>query len=166
MNNTYLFLVYSICAIIIIYLIHTIILSELNKYHIKYDYDDYDDYNDNTQMKKYSLRNTYIKALEQRELNSINKVFMDNANSKIHNTVYFTIMCIELIDRPIEECKKYDGYKEWSLREKRKYGIITIPNINPKLIRNRIIYNLQNVFPDSNITQGYKNCCDYYKITW
>ena len=32
-NNTYLFLVYSLCAITIIYLIHTVILTELNKYN-------------------------------------------------------------------------------------------------------------------------------------
>ena len=25
---------------------------------------------------------------------------------------------------------------------------------------------LNKVFPDSNITHSYKNCCDYYKITW
>ena len=170
MNNIYLFLVYSLCAITIIYLIHVVILTELNKYNKDSDKHNNktgdDNYDDNIEMLSYQLRGLYINSIVERELRTINGVLMSNANNGIHNSGYFTIMCIELIDRPIEKCKSHDGYKEWSFREKQRYGTITVPNINPKLIQNRVIYKLQNVFPDSNITQSHHNCCDYYKITW
>jgi hypothetical protein len=167
MNNIYLFLVYSLCAITIIYLIHTVILTELNKYNKDSDNKTGDDnYDDNVEMLSYQLRGLYINSIVERELRTINGVLMSNANNGIHNSGYFTIMCIELIDRPIEKCKSHDGYKEWSFREKQRYGTITVPNINPNIIRNRVIHKLQNVFPDSNITQSHHNCCDYYKISW
>lgn len=173
MNNTYLFLVYSLCAITIIYLIHTVILTELNKYNKYSDKgsnnktgDDNYDYDDNQQMAKYKLRGIYIDSIEQQQMRIINNNMMYHANDRIRNSGYFTIMCIELLDRPIEKCKSHDGYKEWLLQEKRRYGTITLPNINKNIIRNRIIYKLQNVFINSNITQSYKNCCDHYKITW
>ena len=104
MNNIYLFLVYSLSTITIIYLIHAVILTELNKYN------------------------------------------KHNNKTGDYN---------------------YDGYKEWSLREQHNGNTFTKnKNINPNIIRNRVIHKLQNVFPDSNITQSHHNCCDYYKITW
>ena len=66
-------------------------------------------------------------------------------------------MCIE---KPIhiDECIKYDGYKYWS--ERSQY------HVKPKEIINRVIKKIQTTFPESNITKGYKNCCDEYRISW
>lgn len=34
------------------------------------------------------------------------------------------------------------------------------------LTPNQLIEKLQSSFPGSNITKGYKNCCDQYRINW
>ena len=159
MNNTYLFLVYSLCAITIIYLIHVVILTELNKYNKHSDNKTGDDnYDDNVEMLSYQLRGLYIEVKVEDIFNNIYEGVIQTALIG-KTSLGFSIMCIQFKNHPVEGCNNYDGYKEWSLREKNK-------NINPNIIRNRVINKLQNAFPDSNITHSHHNCCDYYKITW
>ena len=166
MNNTYLFLVYSLCAITIIYLIHVVILTELNKYNKHNNKTGDDNYDDNVEMLSYQLRGLYIEVkVEDTFSNIYEHVIQTALNGK--TSLNFTIMCIQFKDHPVEGCNNYDGYKEWSLREQHNGNTFTKnKNINPNIIRNRVIHKLQNVFPDSNITQSHHNCCDYYKITW
>ena len=180
MNNTYLFLVYSLCAITIIYLIHAVILTELNKHDKTGDnktgdnktgdkhsdkHSD-DNYDDNVEMLSYQLRGLYIEFKVEDTFTNIYKHVIGTAFDG-KTSLNFTIMCIQFKDHPVEKCKNYDGYKEWSLQEQRNGITFTKnKNINPNIIRNRVIYKLQKVFPDSNITQSHHNCCDYYKITW
>lgn len=33
-------------------------------------------------------------------------------------------------------------------------------------ITTSLISELQDIFPDINISKSYKNCCDYYQIKW
>ena len=67
----------------------------------------------------------------------------------------------------IEKCNNYDGYQEWLTKHKYTHNGDSISNnIHTRLIKNSVINKLQNVFPDSNITKSYKNCCEYYRINW
>lgn len=77
----------------------------------------------------------------------------------------FTIMCIR---NQYNNCDNYDGYQEWWRRYILRNGGDLIPKNDIRLeqIKMRIIEKIQNSFPDSNITKGYKNCCDAYNITW
>jgi hypothetical protein len=63
-------------------------------------------------------------------------------------------------------CENYDGYQEWWRQYILRNGGEQLPNIQSEKIKTRVIEKLQNVFPDSNITKGYKNCCDQYRINW
>ena len=166
MNNTYLFLVYSLCAITIIYLILTVILYELTKYYNKINMKYDDNYDDNVEMLSYQLRGLYIEVKVEDIFNNIYEGVIQTAlNGK--TSLGFSIMCIQIKNHPVEGCNNYDGYKEWSIRQQSRGNTFTKnKNINPNIIRNRVINKLQNVFPDSNITQSHHNCCDYYKITW
>ena len=166
MNNIYLFLVYSLSTITIIYLIHAVILTELNKYNKHNNKTGDDNYDDNVEMLSYQLRGLYIEVKVEDTFSNIYEYVIQTAlNGK--TSLNFTIMCIQFKDHPVEGCNNYDGYKEWSLREQHNGNTFTKnKNINPNIIRNRVIHKLQNVFPDSNITQSHHNCCDYYKITW
>ena len=74
-------------------------------------------------------------------------------------------MCIDLKNRTIEECVKYDGYDEWLKQQKKSYGFIIKYNIKPKIIRNRVINKFKENLSNDKIVKIYKNCCDYYKIS-
>jgi hypothetical protein len=163
MNNTYLFLLYILCTAVIIYLIHTVILTELNKYHKKQDNDDYDD---DPQMLSYQLRGLYIDSLVEDKFSYIQEHVIKSAlNGK--TSLNFTIMCLQLKNKKSnDKCNNYDGYNKWVLKEQ-NYNTIKVPkNINPNIIRNRVIHRLQYIFPDSNITKRQHKCCDHYKISW
>jgi hypothetical protein len=163
MNNTYLFLLYILCTAVIIYLIHTVILTELNKYHKKQDNDSYDD---NPQMLSYQLRGLYIDSLVEGTFSDIHEHVIESAlNGK--TSLNFTILCLQFKNRKLDDkCNNYDGYNEWVSKKQNNNGIIVSKNINPKIIRNRVIHRLQHIFPDSNITKNKHNCCYYYKISW
>jgi hypothetical protein len=77
----------------------------------------------------------------------------------------FTIMCIR---SQHTICENYDGYLEWWRQYILRNGGELIPknNIQSEQIKTRVIQKIQNAFPDSNITKGYKKCCDTYNITW
>ena len=104
-------------------------------------------------------KNNYIQGIVNRAYNSIySGVIKKTKEAK--NEYYFTIMCREIPFRPIEYCVKHNGYQEWLNYNHIEY------NIQPTVLSIDIINKLNKVFPDSNITHSYKNCCDYYKITW
>jgi len=104
-------------------------------------------------------KNNYIEEIAKQQYNSIFSSIIGLAIER--KTVgYYIIMCIE---KPIhiDECIKYDGYKYWSERSQYQRN-----GVKPKEIINRVIKKIQTTFPESNITKGYKNCCDEYRISW
>ena len=91
------------------------------------------------------------------------EITFDNIFDKIiesaklgQNEYRFTIMCH---DFGITDCEIHNINKnrEWARDH---------PYITNKQFATNIIYALHQTFPDSNITQIYKNCCDYYIIEW
>ena len=128
-------------------------------YNINYDYnnynkdinnDEYNDYDDNKDILSYQLRNVYIESIVDEIYRPIYFNIIKTAISG-KNSTNFKLMCF---DKPKPNCTNYHKYTK-------KINIVS-----PYIIRNRIIYKLQSAFPDSNITKYYKNCCEYYKVTW
>ena len=170
-----------LCVSIICIVLILILLSELEHFI---------DEEGNEILTTHQLRGMYVKEIvTERYTNIYNGVVEASLNGK--TTEYFNIMCIPLhipsttsteynrktstrlasstfsSKTSIEKCNNYDGYQEWLT--KRKYthnGDPISNNINTRLIKNSVINKLQNVFPDSNITKSYKNCCEYYRINW
>ena len=167
-----------LCVSIICIVLILILLSELEHFI---------DEEGNEILTTHQLRGMYVKEIvTERYTNIYNGVVEASLNGK--TTEYFNIMCIPLQtpsataygvqsltfasgygsqQTSIEKCNNYDGYQEWLT--KRKYthnGDPISNNINTRLIKNSVINKLQNVFPDSNITKSYKNCCEYYRINW
>jgi hypothetical protein len=145
-----------LCVSIICIVLILILLSELENFV---------DEEGNEILTNHQLRGMYVKEIvTERYINIYNGVVEASLNGK--TAEYFNIMCIPL-QTSIEKCNNYDGYQEWLT--KRKYthnGDPISNNINTKLIKKSVINKLQNVFPDSNITKSYKNCCEYYRINW
>ena len=145
-----------LCVSIICIVLILILLSELEHFI---------DEEGNEILTTHQLRGMYVKEIvTERYTNIYNGVVEASLNGK--TIEYFNIMCIPL-QTSIEKCNNYDGYQEWLT--KRKYthnGDPISNNINTRLIKNSVINKLQNVFPDSNITKSYKNCCEYYRINW
>jgi len=108
------------------------------------------------------LRGMYIEDIVDDRYNKIHNGVIENA-VKGKTNVDFTIMCIRSQHMI---CDNYDGFKEWWRQYILRNGGEQLLNIQSEQIKTRIIDKLQNVFPDSNITKGYKNCCDTYNITW
>jgi hypothetical protein len=105
-----------------------------------------------------------------------NSLYIDGIVDEIRNDVIesaikgktntdFTIMCIR---NQYTICDNYDGYQEWWRQNILRNGGELIPknNIQSEQIKTLVIQKIQNSFPDSNITKGYKKCCDIYNITW
>ena len=112
--------------------------------------DEYNDYDDNKDILSYQLRNVYIESI----VNDIYRpIYFNIIKTAISgkNSTNFKLMCF---DKSKPNCTNYHKYTK-------KINIVS-----PYIIRNRIIYKLQSAFPDSNITKYYKNCCEYYKVTW
>ena len=106
-------------------------------------------------------KNMYIYKMskEQYDIKSMKIIELAIQGKTDYN---FTIMCSETINIPIEVCIKYDGYKNWIIKYSKEYQ----NDIQPEEIRHKVIKKLQKTFPDSKITKSYKNCCDFYKISW
>jgi hypothetical protein len=120
------------------------------------------DENGNEIMTPNQLRGNFIEAVVNDRYNKIYRGVLDSS-IKGQTSFSFTIMCI----RPpnTRNCDNYDGYQEWF----QNYFGGTIPNIHSKqkqIIKKQVIEKIQNAFPGSNITKGYENCCDVYRITW
>ena len=122
-----------------------------------------DDYLDDTPndrniiLTPNQLRGMIVEAIVEMHYSSIYDTVIDGA-IKGKNVVYFTIMC----KKNEGACENYDGFQLWC---RRMHGD-SIPNINQELVKTRLIEKLQTSFPGSNITKGYKNCCDQYRINW
>ena len=167
-------MIYCLCAsilFIVIILIST--LSEFGKY-----IDENFDEDRNEIFTTQHLRIMYVEGI-------VNEIFTNIYNSVIGTSIkgkvfdYFTIMCIKSPDPNgarknyygddnSYSCDNYDGYQRWWIRQIKRTGGEVIPknNIQSEQIKRRVIQKIKTIFPDNNITNSYKNCCDQYKITW
>jgi len=115
-------------------------------------------------ISKHLLRGAYKEEREKESLKWFEMTF-DNIFDKIiesaktgKNEYSFNVMC-----RPLEhsnaDCEIHNigERKEWTNAH---------PFITKKQFITNVIDALQNSFPDSNFTQTYKNCCEYYTIEW
>jgi hypothetical protein len=163
-----------LCAsIIIIVIILISTLSEFGKY-----IDENFDGDGNEIFTTQHLRDMYMEGIVDDRYNKIrNYVIESAANGK--TSADFTIMCIRSPDSNgvrknyygddnSYSCDNYDGYQRWWIRQIKRTGGEVIPknNIRSEQIKTRVIQKIQGAFPDSNITNSYKNCCDQYNITW
>ena len=149
-------MIYCLCgSIIFMVIIMICVLSELGKYI---------DEDGNPRLTTQHLRGMYIDDIIDERYNKIHNYVIESA-VKGKTNIDFTIMCIR---NQHMICDNYDGYQEWWMRYILRNGGELIPknDIRSEQIKTRIIHKIQNAFPDSNITKGYKNCCDTYNITW
>ena len=149
-------MIYCLCgSIIFMVIIMIVFLSELGKYI---------DEDGNPILTTQHLRGMYIDNIIDERYNKVRNVVIESA-VKGKTNIDFTIMCIR---SQYNVCDNYDGYQEWWRRYILRNGGELIPknDIRSEQIKMRIIEKIQNSFTDSNITKGYKNCCDAYNITW
>jgi hypothetical protein len=102
------------------------------------------------------LRGMIVEDIVEMHYLSIYDAVIDGA-VKGKTVAYFTIMCFQS-----EGICDYDGFQVWTQRRYKD----SKPNINQELVKTRLIEKIQTSFPGSNITKGYKNCCDQYRINW
>jgi hypothetical protein len=102
------------------------------------------------------LRGMIVEDIVEMHYTSIYDTVIDGA-VKGKTVAYFTIMCYQS-----QGICNYDGFQVWTQRRYKD----SKPNINQELVKTRLIEKLQSSFPGSNITKGYKNCCDQYRINW
>ena len=102
------------------------------------------------------LRGMIVEDIVDKYYTSIYDTVIDSA-VKGKTVAYFTIMCFQS-----KGICDYDGFQVWTQRRYKD----SKPNINQELVKTRLIEKLQSSFPGSNITTGYKNCCDQYRINW
>ena len=137
----------SCCLCIIIIVFVLVVLNEIGK-NINDDGD--------IILTPNQLRGMIVEDIVDKHYTSIYDTVIDSA-VKGKNVAYFTIMCFQS-----EGICNYDGFQVWTQR-RYKYSK---PNINQELVKTRLIEKLKSSFPGSNITKGYKNCCDQYRINW
>lgn len=149
-------MIYCLCgSIIFMVIIMIVFLSELGKYI---------DEDGNPILTNQHLRGMYVECIIDDRYNKIYNHVIESAVKGKTNTD-FTIMCTR---NQYNVCDNYDGYQVWWRQYILRNGGELIPknNIKSEQIKMRVIEKIQNAFPDSNITKGYKNCCDAYNITW
>ena len=131
------------------------VLSELGKYI---------DEDGNPILTTQHLRGMYVDDIIDERYNKVRNYVIESA-VKGKTNADFTNLCIRS-ENTI--CDNYNGYQEWWRRYILRNGGELIPknDIRSEQIKTIVIEKLQNAFPDSNITKGYKNCCDTYNITW
>ena len=137
----------SCCLCIIIIVLVLVVLNEIGKY-VNEDGD--------IILTPNQLRGMIVEDIVEMHYSSIYDTVIDGA-VKGKTVAYFTIMCFQS-----EGICDYDGFQVWSQRRYKD----SKPNINQELVKTRLIEKLQSSFPGSNITKGYKNCCDQYRINW
>lgn len=119
---------------------------------------------------KYHLRGMHKEELERVIKNSIqntverlyHKILESARKGKINCP--FTFMCEE--ERTNTNCKIQNGHENWL--EKNPNNILASTNyyITIEQYTKNVTNLLNEIFPDSNITKIYKNCCEYYTIYW
>lgn len=134
-----------LCIIIIVLVL--VVLNEIGKY-VNEDGD--------IILTPNQLRGMIVEDIVEMHYSSIYDMVI-NAAIKGKTTVYFNIMCFQS-----EGICDYDGFQVWTQRRYKE----SKPNINQELVKTRLIEKIQTSFPGSNITKGYKNCCDQYRINW
>ena len=107
-------------------------------------------------LRPNQLRGMIVEDIVEKHYTGIYDTVIDGA-VKGKTVAYFTIMCFQS-----EGICNYDGFQVWTQRRYKD----SKPNINQELVKTRLIEKLQSSFPGSNITKGYKNCCDQYRINW
>ena len=119
---------------------------------------------------KNQLRGMYEEELSRilveeftSRIDSIQDKIIERAKNGV-NEYQFTIMCRKLQNYP--NCDYYDGHKEWLRSYPNSILSISKTFTTREEFTTSLITALQNIFPDTNITKLYKNCCDYYKIEW
>ena len=135
------------CLFISIIIIIVLVLNEIGKY-----------VNDDGDiiLTPNQLRGMIVEDIVEIHYTNIYDTVIDGA-VKGKTVAYFTIMCFQS-----EGICNYDGFQVWTQRRYKD----SKPNINQELVKTRLIEKLQSSFPGSNITKGYKNCCDQYRINW
>jgi hypothetical protein len=84
--------------------------------------------------------------------------------AKLGETEYqFTIMCESHTHR---NCEIQNGHQVWSQNNPNNIITTSKPYITIEQYTTNVINALHQTFIESNITKTYKNCCDYYTITW
>lgn len=96
-------------------------------------------------------------------IDSIQDKIIERAKNGV-NEYQFTIMCRKRENYP--NCDYYYGHKEWLKVHPKSILSISKTYTTREEITTTLITTLQNIFPDTNITKSYKNCCDYYQIEW
>ena len=119
-------------------------------------------------VSKYQLRGMHKEELEKFIQKSIqemvemiyHKILQSARKGK--NDCQFIIMCK---DSTITNCKINNDHP---LNYNNPINIITTTNayITFDQYTANITNHLEQIFPDSNITKIYKNCCDYLIIKW
>jgi len=106
------------------------------------------------------LRGMYINEIVDKHYNHIYTSIID-MKTYGYTASDFTLMCVQLQDG--HQCDNYDGSEEWLMRH---YGDPVAETIKLRLLKKEILRRVKRVFTDINITRGYKNCCEQYRITW
>lgn len=135
------------CLFISIIIIIVLVLNEIGK-NINEDGD--------IILTPNQLRGMIVEDIVEMHYTSIYDTVINGA-VKGKTVAYFTIMCYQS-----QGICNYDGFQVWTQRRYKDSN----PNINQELVKTRLIEKLQSSFPGSNITKGYKNCCDQYRINW
>ena len=118
---------------------------------------------------KYQLRGIHQEELERLIRKSIEhtveRIYHKILESAIKgkNDCRFIIMCKETT---IKNCKINNDYRD--LSQNSPINIITTTNsyITFEQYTANVTNHLNQIFPDSNLTTIYNNCCDYLIITW
>jgi hypothetical protein len=122
---------------------------------------------------KQQLRGMYEEELSRilleeftSTIDSIQDKIIERAKTGV-NEYKFTIMCSnskQVVSIP--NCENHDGHKEWIRNHPNSILSISKTYTTREEITRSLIDALQNIFPDTNITKSYKNCCDHYQIEW
>ena len=122
------------------------------------------------QIYKTQLRGMYKEQLDElieasivNDYETIYNKIIENAKKGI-NKYQFTIMCSELGSG--SNCKLRNGHQVWTQTYPNNIISTTNSYITIEQYTTSIIDMLNSTFPDSNITNKYKNCCDYHIIKW
>ena len=119
---------------------------------------------------KYHLRGMHEKELERVIKNSIENTIerlyhkiLESARKGKKNCP-FTIMCEE--EQTNTNCEIQNGHKIWLQNNPNNILASTNYYITIEQYTKNVTTLLNEIFPDNNITNFYKNCCEYHMIRW
>ena len=155
----------AVCIGFLVLVLVMICISELENYMMMDTMDD----DDHPILTTRQLRGRYVENVVDELYNGVYSAVLEMSN-RGNSGVNFTLMCSSP-HPPYEPndvstpCKGYDGYRQWMVQ---RGAANLIDTFDPDIVRDRVVYKLQHVFPDSDITHSYSyaQCCDIYKIQW